>query len=257
MSECPWCNELDCDHCRCTGYDYCLHTKDSQCLKPRYKRRRVCNPCGGSRDRQRVHNIRYSKRNIHSKMHTSVGFDSKDADDYLNRFMREKVEVVDHESSISDRKKLMGEINTATDTTSSNAYQFNAGLHVEKNNSMIASVPLGFRIQYPGVGMHMMPSVPNMVMLDQNRLMAVMLVKNEKPRQPSLSHGAIPGIQSSPSPSGTICSNMCRYCHHEIEFSKALDLDHVELLRNKHETRCAVLYYEKSRASNRANSFEI
>ena len=50
LSECLWCGEYDCNHCRCTGFDLCSHAKDTMCSNQRYRNRRVCNPCGRIRD---------------------------------------------------------------------------------------------------------------------------------------------------------------------------------------------------------------
>jgi hypothetical protein len=282
LSKCPWCNELDCEHCRCTGYDFCLHKKNSQCLKPRYKRRRVCNPCGGSRDRQRVNTIRHSRRSRKkSQKHASFGMDSmdvaEDIGEHVNHLMRGKVDGRDEvklkDAKISTMEPNSGEklvtispSHPTTTTTNTNTIATTTSTTITTGNCLAinlmgAPIHIGLPMQYP-VPTMTITSTPNMVMLDQNQLMVAMLQQ-----QSTLSHTGITTPSSSstttttttssasknPSDNSIISGKPCRYCHQEIDFSKAIDVYHAELLRHKHECHCAVLYYEKT-STNRGNN---
>ncbi|KAK8791977.1 hypothetical protein WA158_005354 [Blastocystis sp. Blastoise] len=44
-SACLWCGNTQCFHCQCPGYAKCDHPPGTQCIRQRYKRRLVCNPC--------------------------------------------------------------------------------------------------------------------------------------------------------------------------------------------------------------------
>ena len=46
---CPWCGYTSVRCCRCSGFSGCKHAPGEPCSKPRYRRRRLCNPCEKSR----------------------------------------------------------------------------------------------------------------------------------------------------------------------------------------------------------------
>ena len=43
--DCPWCDQPNCRHCHCPGFEGCGHKPGETCSQDRYKRRLVCNPC--------------------------------------------------------------------------------------------------------------------------------------------------------------------------------------------------------------------
>jgi hypothetical protein len=275
LSKCPWCNELDCNHCRCRGYPGCNHNKGEQCLRPRYNNRRVCNPCG----------LKLSQSKSTSTPSITTSTSTTSTNDISSKTARNSTRLQNksinkqHGNSFSLEESseallLLSEL-TSGDTTSSITTTDNR--ITAKNHDDSIQICHTAKLSAPAPKIILKDSILNRTSSTSSSTIISPIILPPPPV------AAPPGTSKMLLPTTTITNNIvnpltmmqpihstmgfppyripsflppyymnrnpyfmkvvpvCRWCKKSIDCSEALNATHRELIFNKHETACAVI----------------